>query len=111
MYEREYSMNKNTRVIALLGLLLLGCVSPERKADYAAWQNSDDAVAQVSLEEFEAKYKADWPARAEKKRQARLEREAAERARLERERAAAEKARLEREAAERARLERERAAA
>lgn len=65
-------------------LLFAGCVSAERKAEYAAWQASDDGVQTVMLGEFEAKYQQGWRERAAEKKKARLAREEAERVLAER---------------------------
>ena len=70
-------------ILSVGGVLLLslvGCVSAERKAEYFAWQRSDDGVRTVLLDEFESKYKQGWRERAEKKKQERLAREEAARA-------------------------------
>lgn len=86
---------------------LVGCISAERIADYEAWKVSDDAVANVEFDAFEAQYKAGWRERAAEKKAARLAREKAERKereRLEAERRAKEKAKRK----ERERLEAER---
>lgn len=60
-------------------LTLVGCISAERKAEYAEWQASDDGVPTVMLGEFESKYRQGWRKRAEEKKKARLEREEAAR--------------------------------
>ena len=66
--------------LAVVALTLVGCISAERKAEYAEWQASDDGVSTVMLGEFEAKYRQGWRERAEEKKKARLEREEAARA-------------------------------
>lgn len=87
-------------MFSAVALALAGCISAERKAEYAAWQASDDGVRTVMLEEFESKYQQGWRERAAEKKKARLVREEAEeKARLAREEAE-EKARLAREKAE-----------
>lgn len=87
-------------VFSVVAIALAGCISAERKAEYAAWQASDDGVRTVMLEEFESKYQQGWRERAAEKKKARLAREEAEeKARLAREEAE-EKARLAREKAE-----------
>ena len=142
---------KNSSMVCtvILALALGGCVSAERMAEYSAWQQSDDGVASVPLEEFESKYQSGWRERAATKKAQRLEfegwkasddavanasmedfvskyqngwreraetkkkerlareaKEAAERERMAKERAAAERARLAKEAVERAEKQR-----
>lgn len=78
-------MSRNWVVaFSAITLILVGCVSAERKAEYAAWLASDDAVRNDSLEtvslyEFEANYQQGWRERAEEKRKARQAREEKER--------------------------------
>ena len=73
-------MKKSSIVLVCSGLMILvGCVSAERQAEYAAWQASDDGVRTVQLSEFEAKYQHGWRERAEQKKQERLAREEAAR--------------------------------
>ncbi len=62
-----------------LGFLLCGCISAERKAEYGAWKSSDDGIANVTLETFEAKYQQGWRERAEQKKKKRLAAEEAAR--------------------------------
>ena len=67
-------MNNSSIVCTvILALALGGCVSAERMAEYSAWQQSDDGVASVPLEEFESKYQSGWRERAATKRAQRLE--------------------------------------
>lgn len=66
-------------VFLVVAFALAGCISAERKAEYAAWQASDDGVRTVMLEEFESKYQQGWRERAAEKKKARLAREEAER--------------------------------
>lgn len=88
---------------------LVGCISAERLADYEAWKVSDDAVANVEFDAFEAQYKAGWRERAAEKKAARLAREKAER--KERERLEAERrAKKEADRKERERIKAERRA-
>ena len=63
-------MNKNVVLLSCIVLFvsLCGCISAERKDEYAAWQASDDGEANVSLEDFVAKYQDGWRERAEAKR-------------------------------------------
>lgn len=72
---------KRSVVVSLtaVALTLAGCISAERKAEYAEWQASDDGVSTVMLGEFEAKYREGWRERAKEKMRARLEREEAAR--------------------------------
>lgn len=78
-------MNRNwVAVLSVVALVFAGCISAERKAEYAAWLASDDAVRNDSLEpvslyEFEAKYQQGWRERAEAKKNSRLAREEKER--------------------------------
>lgn len=65
--------------LTAVALTLVGCISAERKAEYAEWQASDDGVPTVMLGEFESKYRQGWRKRAEEKKKARLEREEAAR--------------------------------
>lgn len=110
-------MKKSSTVWVVAGLMILvGCVSAERQAEYAAWQDSEDGVRTVQLPEFESKYRQGWRERAAEKKKARIAREEAERVRrakeiaererLAKERAEAERVRLAKEAAERAEAER-----
>ena len=62
-----------------LGLLLCGCISAERQAEFSAWRASEDGVATATLEEFETRYKNGWRERASEKTKVRLAREAKER--------------------------------
>lgn len=101
-------MMKTTSCIVVLSAAVLsfvGCISAERKAEYLAWQASDDGIAAVSIEAFETQYKNGWKERASEKKKVRLAKEAkeaAERERLAKERAEAERVQLAKEAAERA---------
>ena len=47
-----------------------------RQEEFTEWKNSDDGQANVSLEEFETKYKIGWRERAETKKKIRLVQEA-----------------------------------
>lgn len=58
---------------------VLGCVSAERQAEYAAWLASEDGVETVKFTEFESTYRQGWRARAEQKRAAKSAREEQER--------------------------------
>lgn len=62
-----------------LGFLLCGCINAERKAEYGAWKSSDDGIANVTFETFEAKYQQGWRERAEQKKKKRLAAEEAAR--------------------------------
>ena len=53
--------------LTAVALTLVGCISAERKAEYAEWQASDDGVPTVMLGEFESKYRQGWRKRAEEK--------------------------------------------
>lgn len=78
-------MKKGSTVWVVAGLtILVGCVSAERQAEYAAWQNSEDGVRTVQLPEFESKYRQGWRERAAEKKKARIAREEAERVLAER---------------------------
>lgn len=79
-------MKKSSTVWVVAGLMILvGCVSAERQAEYAAWQDSEDGVRTVQLQEFESKYRHGWRERAAEKKKARIAREEAERVLAERE--------------------------
>jgi len=41
-------------VLSAAALSLVGCISAERKAEYQAWQASDDGISTASIETFEA---------------------------------------------------------
>ena len=73
-------MNKKVVLSSCIVLFasLCGCISADRKAEYAAWQASDDGVRAVKLEEFESKYQQGWRERAKEKKKERLAREARE---------------------------------
>lgn len=78
-------MKQSSTVLVIAGLMILvGCVSAERQAEYAAWQASDDGVRTVQLAEFESKYQQGWRERAAEKKKARLAREEEERVLAER---------------------------
>ena len=78
-------MKKGSTVWVVAGLMILvGCVSAERQAEYAAWQDSEDGVRTVQLPEFESKYRQGWRERAAEKKKARIAREEAERVLAER---------------------------
>jgi hypothetical protein len=80
MKERNVKMKKSSIVWVVAGLMILvGCVSAERQAEYAAWQDSEDGVRTVQLPEFESKYRQGWRSRAAEKKMARIAREEAER--------------------------------
>ena len=69
-------MRRNCIAVGLsLAMVLAGCVSAERKAEYFAWKSSDDGIANVTLETFETKYQQGWRERAQVKRAERLARE------------------------------------
>ena len=69
-------MRRNCIAVGLsLAMVLAGCVSAERKAEYSAWKSSDDGIANVTLETFETKYQQGWRERAHVKRAERLARE------------------------------------
>ena len=72
-------MNKKVVLSSCIVLFasLCGCISADRKAEYAAWQASDDGVRAVKLEEFESKYQQGWRERAAEKKKARIAREEA----------------------------------
>lgn len=66
-------MRRNCIAVGLsLAMVLAGCVSAERKAEYFAWKSSDDGIANVTLETFETKYQQGWRERAQEKRVKRL---------------------------------------
>ena len=54
------------------------------REEYASWKQSDDYVADVTMQVFDEKYRNGWRERAEKKKEIRLAKEAEERAEEER---------------------------
>lgn len=89
-------MTKRIVFLFLISLIVLGgCVSAERQEEYAAWKRSDDFVYNVSLTDFELKYKEGWRKRAETKKAERIALE--EISRRERERIEAERKKREHE--------------
>ncbi len=58
---------KTILAAALCGCLLAGCVSERTQREYGEWRQSEDAVASVGIDEFEAKYMTGWRERAQAK--------------------------------------------